>query len=96
MKADLYLKNGLIVTEHTTFKGGVAVKDGKISQLVASETEIEAEQVLDLDGKVVLPGLIDDHVHFNQPGREHWEGYRTGSMNRGRPKKCHPMNRGRG
>ena len=80
MKADLYLKNGLIVTEHTTFKGGVAVKDSKISQLVAGEAEIEAEQVLDLDGKLVLPGLIDDHVHFNQPGREHWEGYRTGSM----------------
>lgn len=80
MKADLYLKNGLIVTEHTTFKGGVAVKDSKISQLVAGEAEIEAEQVLDLDGKVVLPGLIDDHVHFNQPGREHWEGYRSGSM----------------
>ena len=27
-----------------------------------------------------MPGLVDGHVHFNEPGREHWEGYRTGSM----------------
>lgn len=80
MKVDLYLKNGLIVTEDTSFNGGVVVKQGKISQLVAGDVPIDAEEVIDLQGKILLPGLVDDHVHFNEPGREHWEGYRTGSM----------------
>lgn len=80
MKADLYIKNARVVTEETTFNGGVVIKNGRIAQLTTGEAEIEAGQVIDLQGKVVMPGLVDDHVHFNEPGREHWEGYRTGSM----------------
>lgn len=80
MKADLYLKNGLIVTEEGSFNGGVVVAQGKIAQLVSGDVALEAGEIIDLQGKVVLPGLVDDHVHFNEPGREHWEGYRTGSM----------------
>ena len=41
---------------------------------------VEATEVIDLQGKVLLPGVVDAHVHFNEPGREHWEGYRTGTM----------------
>lgn len=80
MKPDLYLKNGLIVTEERIFSGGIVVAHGKIVELVSDEAEVEASEVIDLQGKVVLPGLVDDHVHFNEPGRTHWEGYRTGSM----------------
>lgn len=80
MKADLYLKNGLIVTENQTFEGGIVVRHGKIAQLVFGKATIEAAEVVDLQGKAVLPGLVDEHVHFNEPGRTHWEGYRSGSM----------------
>ncbi len=81
MKADLYLKNGLIVTEDRIFSGGIVVAHGRISQLVIDrELDIDAKETIDLEGKAVLPGLVDDHVHFNEPGRTHWEGYRTGSM----------------
>ena len=80
MTATLYLRNGLIVTEETAFQGGVVIEQGKITQLVSGNAALEAEEVVDLQGKVLLPGLIDNHVHFNEPGREHWEGYRTGTM----------------
>lgn len=80
MRADLYLKNGLIVTEEATFLGGVVVEKGKISQLVSGDVAIDAHKIIDLEGKALLPGIVDGHVHFNEPGREHWEGYRTGSM----------------
>jgi allantoinase len=80
MSADLYLKNGRIVTEDGEFRGGIVVQDGKISELVADSTDIVAHEVIDLQGKLLLPGLVDAHAHFNQPGRDEWEGYETGSQ----------------
>jgi len=78
--ADLYLKNAEIVTETETFQGGVAIEGETIAQIVKGIPDIEAKEVFDCQGKVLLPGLVDSHVHFNEPGRENWEGYRTGSM----------------
>ena len=80
MSADLYLKNAQVVTENAAFPGGVLVDSGKIAQVVSGAAEIDAAEVIDLNGKLLLPGVVDGHVHFNQPGRDHWEGYRTGSM----------------
>jgi allantoinase len=78
--ADLYLKNAQIATEEGVFEGGILIESEKIVQIVEGDTPVEAAQVVDLDGKTILPGVVDDHVHFNEPGREHWEGYQTGSM----------------
>ena len=80
MQADLYVKNGLVVTEENTFHGGVVIADGKIVELVAGDTAVSAQETIDVSGKAILPGIVDDHVHFNEPGREHWEGYHAGSM----------------
>jgi allantoinase len=80
MNYDLYLKNANLVTEQTVFRGGVAVSQGKIALVVSGDAALEAREVLDLQGRFLLPGVVDAHVHFNQPGRDHWEGYRTGSM----------------
>lgn len=80
MSADYYLKNAQIATEENVFTGGIVIADGKIVQLVAGDVPVDAAQVIDLGGKHVLPGLVDAHVHLNEPGREETEGYRTGSM----------------
>jgi allantoinase len=57
--------------------GDIAVEDGKIAaigpQLPGSKKEFDAA------GLHILPGLIDVHLHFNEPGREDWEGAATGS-----------------
>jgi len=76
---DLYIRNGKIITEETTFNGGVTVEDGKIKQLISGNAEIPAKEVIDLNGKFLLPGVIDEHCHWSEPGRD-WEGYTTGSM----------------
>ncbi len=79
MKPDLYLHNGTVVTETGVFHGGVVVANGIISQVVAGTPPIEATATLDLQGKWLLAGLVDGHVHFNEPGLEKWERYRTGT-----------------
>ncbi|HEX5564100.1 MAG TPA: allantoinase [Sporosarcina sp.] len=75
---DLIIKNGKIVTTESVIQGDIAIKDGKIQE-VSQSLEASAERVIDAEGLHVLPGLIDTHVHFNEPGRTEWEGIATGS-----------------
>ncbi len=56
----------------------IAITDGLISK-VAPEIAEPAREEFDASGLHILPGVVDAHVHFNQPGREDWEGIRTGS-----------------
>jgi allantoinase len=79
-KADIFLKNAQIIAEEDAFVGGVLIKGEKILDVIEGNGEVSATNVIDLDGKILMPGLIDGHVHFNEPGREHWEGYFTGTM----------------
>jgi dihydroorotase-like cyclic amidohydrolase len=61
---DLVLRGGLVVTPQGELLGGVAV-DGERITVVGADPELgDGRQVIDLEGKVVLPGLIDPHVHF--------------------------------
>ena len=55
----------------------VAVEDGLIAA-IGPELEPSGEE-LDARGLLVLPGAIDAHVHFNEPGRTDWEGWATGT-----------------
>ncbi len=75
MTADLYLKNAQIADEHEVFHGGVVIEGEHIQQVVHGSQEIAARQTIDLDGKLLLPGLVDGHVHFEDPGMKEWETY---------------------
>ena len=79
MKADLVVKNGSIVTPEVTMQGGVAIADGKIVAIGASDTLPDGKQTIDARGLHILPGLIDAHVHFREPGVTHKEDFATGS-----------------
>ena len=80
MIPDLYLRNGRLVTENSSFHGGLTIKDGKIQQLVHSNPDLVAKESIDVAGKVVMPGLIDPHVHFSEPRPDAYEGFLTGTM----------------
>ena len=75
---DLIIKNGKIVTAESIVQGDIAIKDGKIKE-VGQSLQGSADRVIDAEGLHILPGLIDTHVHFNEPGRTEWEGIETGS-----------------
>jgi dihydroorotase len=58
----------------------VLVRDGVIAEIGAAGTlTADAAEVLDLDGQVLLPGLVDMHVHLREPGREDTETIASGS-----------------
>ncbi|MEH7525098.1 allantoinase [Bacillus sp. JJ1503] len=77
---DLIIKNGTIVTAESVVQGDVAIKDGKIQEVsIGKSIEAAAEKEINAEGLHILPGLIDTHVHFNEPGRTEWEGLETGS-----------------
>ncbi len=70
---DLFLKNASIVNEGVIFKGHLIISDGKIKRIIRgdeSHQTIETGNIrtIDLDGCLILPGVIDDQVHFREPG----------------------------
>jgi allantoinase len=83
----LLIAGGRLVSEHEVIAADLAITNGRVAAIVepgaADSTgagqAIQAERRIDARGKLVLPGLVDAHVHFNEPGRTHWEGYATGS-----------------
>ncbi|MCM3397575.1 allantoinase [Oceanobacillus profundus] len=77
---DLIIRNGKIVTADSIVSGDIAVKEGKIVEVSADKAiEGTAVKEINAEGLHILPGLIDSHVHFNEPGRTEWEGLETGS-----------------
>jgi allantoinase len=74
---DLVVRGGSVVTPEGITGADIAVEDGRIAA-IAPELPGAAQEI-DARGLAVLPGLIDIHVHFNEPGRTEWEGAATGS-----------------
>jgi len=77
--ADLVIRNGWVVTPKLTFRGGVAISDEKFVAIGADEALPDGEEVIDAEGKHILPGAIDAHVHFREPGLTYKEDFGTGS-----------------
>ena len=68
--ARIILKNARIVKESNLIAGDLLIMDGRIEQ-VGSIIDADAKQEIDLAGKVVIPGIVDDQVHFREPGLTH-------------------------
>lgn len=75
---DLIVRNGTLVTATGISNADLGVADGRI---VALEPDLAgtSKEEINAEGLHVFPGVIDAHVHFNEPGRTHWEGFATGT-----------------
>ena len=60
-------------------EGGVAIEEGKIKAVSKKGSLPRADKTIDLDGSVLLPGVVDPHVHFREPGMIEKEDFFTGS-----------------
>ena len=79
MKAETAIAGGLVATSTGVFPATVAIGGGRVVGLADPAERPDADEVVDARGRWVLPGCVDPHVHFNEPGRTHWEGFETGS-----------------
>lgn len=68
-----WIKNAWIVNEGQTFQGSVVIEDEVIAEVLADGTEpaYPCEKIIDANGYYLIPGVIDDHVHFRDPGLTH-------------------------
>ncbi len=66
----IVLKNAMIVNENTVFESDVLFEDDLIVRIDSNISDTNAK-VIDLEGKHLLPGIIDDQVHFREPGLTH-------------------------
>jgi dihydroorotase len=80
-RVDLLVTNGTVVTADATFPADIAIADEKFVAIADPGTlEVKSDDVYDARGKHVLPGVIDGHVHFREPGLEYKEDFGTGSL----------------
>lgn len=67
---NICIKGGTIVNEGHSFQGDLIIKDGRIAEIIQRNQTSRSicDQVIDATGCFVLPGVIDEHVHFREPG----------------------------
>ncbi|MGZ5569383.1 MAG: amidohydrolase family protein, partial [Limisphaerales bacterium] len=75
---DSIIRNGTIVTAEAIRRADIGIIDGKIAAIDEDLFGFKVEEI-DASDLHIFPGVIDAHVHFNEPGRTDWEGIETGS-----------------
>ncbi|MCD6381165.1 MAG: amidohydrolase family protein, partial [Candidatus Odinarchaeota archaeon] len=79
MAFDLLLKNAKIYSNGQIMEGCIVVEEGKVKKLRKSDKMVKAEKTVDVNGRLVIPGVVDVHVHFRDPGYTNKEDFYTGS-----------------
>jgi dihydropyrimidinase/allantoinase len=79
-QVDLNIRSGLIATKDGSFKGNISVSEGKIVAISSGETLPKAGETVDAEGYLIIPGVIDPHIHSRVPGFPQREDFRTASM----------------
>ena len=76
---DLLVKRGLVVSESGIAERSICIARGRVAAVIAGGEAPEARETIDASGMLVLPGLVDAHVHFREPGFTHKEDFASGS-----------------
>ena len=75
-KLELLFRAPRVITVAGEVARCIGVRDGRIVVIEPIDAELDADEVVELgDDEVLIPGLVDTHVHVNEPGRTEWEGF---------------------
>ncbi|MDT5158542.1 MAG: allantoinase [Acidobacteriota bacterium] len=74
---DLCIRGQRVITPDSEGPAAVHIRDGRIAAVGSFEDVPENCSIVEAGDSVVLPGLVDSHVHVNEPGRTRWEGFAT-------------------
>jgi allantoinase len=77
MRYDVVVAGGLLVMGQGVVKAHLGITGGRIVGI--AQEPLTGDEMIDARKRVILPGAVDLHVHFNDPGRAHWEGWGPGS-----------------
>ncbi len=77
--ADLVIKNGRVAVSSSLRECAIAAKGGKVTWMGSNSNAPRAQRVIDASGLLVLPGVIDVHVHMRDPGATYKEDFRSGT-----------------
>ena len=88
----MILKNGYIVSNNKLVKKDILIKDN-IIKAIDDNINLDNEEIIDVNNKLVMPGLVDVHVHFREPGYEYKETIKSGTIAsaKGGITTCMPM-----
>lgn len=75
MTESYLIKNGIIVNEYAQYPGSIFIENGIIEKILPKGSPLNAYEyrakIIDGKGRYIIPGIIDDHVHFREPGMEY-------------------------
>ncbi|HEV8587348.1 MAG TPA: allantoinase AllB [Pyrinomonadaceae bacterium] len=74
---ELVIRGRRVVTEHGVGPASVHITRSYVSAISILEDVPPGAELIEADDSIVMPGLVDTHVHVNQPGRTDWEGFET-------------------
>ncbi|MFD8495401.1 allantoinase AllB [Amycolatopsis sp. NPDC059657] len=77
MTYDLVVRSDRVFTPDGERPAAVCVRNGRIAAVFGRDVRVESDRDEDFGDLALLPGLVDSHVHVNEPGRTEWEGFAT-------------------
>ena len=77
MSRELVVRSRRVVTPAGVVPAAIHIRDGRIAAVAGFEDVPAGRQLYDAGDRAILPGLVDTHVHINEPGRTHWEGFES-------------------
>ncbi|MBS1738786.1 MAG: allantoinase AllB [Bacteroidetes bacterium] len=77
---DVAIYSRRVILPKEVVEATIFIQEGKIIEIRKGSLTHPIKNLVDAGNHVVMPGIIDPHVHINEPGRTEWEGFETGTL----------------
>src|SRR5450432_270022 len=78
--ANVIVRGKRVIAPEGERPAAIHIRDGVITAISSFDDILSESRLYDAGGAVVMPGLVDTHVHINEPGRTEWEGFSTATQ----------------